>query len=76
VTVTRDYALVEAEATIRNAVREHSGRYTPSQLIQQLRTSANLRDDVARVALWYLLDRREILLTSDWRLDAPDSPAL
>lgn len=71
--VARDHALIEAEATIRNAVREHSGQYTPSQLIQQLRTSSDLRDEIARVALWYLLDRREILLTSDWRLDAPDT---
>ena len=73
--VTRGRTIAEAEDMILEAVRDHSGSYTPGEVVKIVRKKGDIREDVARAALWFLLDRRSIVLTPNWRVAATSTPA-
>lgn len=69
--LTREPAVTDAESLILKTVQEHDGRYSPAEVIEVVRQGANVRDDIVRAALWFLLDRRSIVLTPGWRVATP-----
>jgi len=75
VSVTRGRTIAEAEEMILEAVRDHNGSYTPGEVVRIVRKRSDIREDVARAALWFLLDRRSIVLTPNWRVAAVPKPA-
>lgn len=67
----RDPAVTQAEFHVLEMVREHDGQLTPVQVIDTIRHRFNVRDDVARAALWFLINHHAIVITRDWRTATP-----
>ena len=66
--------LERAEEAILKTLEEET-TYSPRQLIEQVRNSHgdSLPEEAISVALWNLIGRAEVKLTSDWRLDAHEA---
>lgn len=69
--LTRDPSVAKAELHVLETVREHDGQMSPAQIIDAIRERFGVRDDVARAALWFLIDRHSIVITRDWRIATP-----
>ena len=61
-----------AREAILRAMAELGGAQSPVRLISYL-VGEGLSEDVVRAALWYLLDQKELALTSDWLVKPPSS---
>lgn len=71
--LTREPAVTDAESLILETVRDNDGLLSPAGVIDTVRQRFNVRDDIARAALWFLLDRRSIVLTPGWRVATPQA---
>lgn len=60
--------LIQAENEIRDFIRESGSPFNPLDLFAKLR-KAHFSEYVMRLALWSLIDRDEILITPDRKLD-------
>lgn len=67
----RDPNVTQAEFHVLETVRKQDGQLSPVQVIDAIRKNFNVRDDVARAALWFLIDRHAIVITRDWRIATP-----
>lgn len=66
--------LIEAEGAVLRKLRENGAKWTPSDLIAQL-IEEGVPEDRIRAAIWYLIDRTDIILTLDWKLVLPERNA-
>lgn len=67
--------VTNAEDLIVEIVRDSRKPLSPAEVLDIIR-SRDVRDDVARAALWFLLDRRIIVLTPGWRVAMPHPTSL
>jgi hypothetical protein len=66
--VLTDEELQQAEETILLFLRRSSAPYAPVQLLEDL-GKEGISEYVARAAIWYLIDRDEVELTRDRKLE-------
>lgn len=64
--------LDRVEAEVLGTVQTPGTCFSPTELIVHL-TGTGLPEDVVRAATWYLINRREIQLTPDWKLSPVES---
>jgi hypothetical protein len=67
--VLTDDLLAEVEQEILNTLNEAREPYAPKELIDEL-TRRNFSDEIIRRAIWYLVDRKQIRLTPEFRFAA------
>ncbi|MGH2532865.1 MAG: hypothetical protein ACRDJW_11255 [Thermomicrobiales bacterium] len=66
--VLTDEELQQAEETILLFLRRSATPYAPARLLEDL-ARAGISEYVARAAIWYLIDRDEVELTRDRKLE-------
>jgi hypothetical protein len=72
--VLADGTLVDAEQKVLRILAEAETDYDAAVLISQLRTDG-YTDEIARAAIWYLIDRMKIELTPSLDLALPSLSA-
>jgi hypothetical protein len=68
---TRTDELDRAESAIVQVLRQNGRMWAPVEVIEQLK-SEGWSEDLVRVAIWYLIDRTDVVLTLDWKLALPE----
>ncbi|MGH2560807.1 MAG: hypothetical protein ACRDJH_17220 [Thermomicrobiales bacterium] len=66
--VVTDEELQQAEETILLILSRASSPYAPNQLMNEL-SQRGISEYSARAAIWYLIDRDEVTLTRDRKLE-------